>query len=113
MSDFKTSGCEAPKTGEAPDKGFENLLGQRIGKLADLYGVDYPEKLTLRYEDSNCYSWEDNSRIVLECKEITFLTDCAKISLKRDDLSRFVDRTRRIVINGVSFVKEDGSGDGE
>lgn len=111
MNEFKTSGREAPKTGEAPDKGFENLLGQNIGKLADLYGVDYPEKLTLRYDTNP--SWEDTNRIVLECKEITFLTDCAKISLKRDDLSRFVDRTKRIIINGISFVKEDESGDGE
>lgn len=103
MNDFKTSDCEAP-TAAAP---------QKMGKLADLYGVDYPEKLTLKRDEANCFEFKDARRIILDCDSVTFLTDCARIELKREDLSRFIKKAKRIVINGVSFVKDDEDGDGE
>lgn len=121
MSEFRTSAND-PKTladhGCAKDPsqqsdGFENLYGQKIGKLADLYGVDYPSKLTVTRGSDNFFAFEDASRVTLECDELTFLTDCTRIKLKGDDLSRYIDKTKRIVINGVSFVKEDEFGDGE
>lgn len=92
-NDFKASGCETPKT------------------PLSAIGIDDPRKLVVSYDPN--FSWEDKTRLTIECDEITFLTDCAKINLKRDDLSRYIDKTKRIVINGVSFVKEDESGDGE
>lgn len=95
MNDSKTSGREAQGT------------GQTIGKLADLYGVG-----AVRY-DGRSPSFEDGSRVTLECDEVTFLTDCARIRLKGDDLSRLIGGARRIVVNGTSFVREGGPGGGE
>lgn len=119
MNEFKTSmtntldtsGCEALKTSASRVNGFENLYGQKMGKLTELYGVDYPDKPA--FKSDNNFSFEDPCRVVIDCDEITFLTDCARIKLKSEDLSRFVDKTKRIVINGASFVKEGGSGGSE
>lgn len=93
MNDSKTRNSEVQKT------------------PLSVLGIDDPSKLAIQYDPS--FSLEDTGRILIECSEVTFLTDCARIRLKRDDLLRFINKTKRIVINGVSFIKEDEFGDGE
>lgn len=87
MNDFKTSGCEAPKT-------------------PVLHGADYLEKFILERNESNSIDFEDVRSVVFDCNSMTFLTDCTKIELKGDSLSEFIKKVKKIIINGVSFAKE-------
>lgn len=108
MNDFKTSGCEAPKTADSPNAGFEGLPSKKMGKIADLYGVDYPEKLALERNAGNSIDMEDVPSVVLDCSSVAFLTDCARIELKGESFSEFLKKVKKIIINGVSFAKEGG-----